>query len=61
MQMKDNAIPIFDKWGNLYYQENDKLGGDSKNKDYGNQIGYVSYNGKYWEKRSKYYLENKLI
>ena len=29
--------------------------------DYGNQIGYVSYNGKYWEKGSRYYLENKLI
>ena len=22
-----------------------------------NQIGYVSYNGRYWEKGSKYYLE----
>ena len=22
-----------------------------------NQVGYVSYNGKYWEKGSKYYLE----
>lgn len=34
MQIKDNAIPIFDKWENLYYQENDKLGGDSQNKDF---------------------------
>lgn len=34
MQMKDNASPIFDKWANIYYQENDKLGGDSQNNDF---------------------------
>ena len=25
--------------------------------DYDNQVGYVSYNGRYWEKGSKYYIE----
>lgn len=25
--------------------------------EHNNQIGYISYNGKYWEKGSKYYLE----
>ena len=25
--------------------------------EYDNQEGYISYNGKYWEKGSKYYIE----
>ena len=34
MKMKDNASPIFAKWEKLYCQENDKLGGNSENRDF---------------------------
>ena len=34
MKMNDKASSIFDKWEKLYYEENDKLGGNSKNGDF---------------------------
>ena len=32
--MKDNAWDIFNKWENIYYQENNKLGGNSQNNEF---------------------------
>jgi hypothetical protein len=57
--VKMNTIEECQKAVRNYIMENDFGSGNwTGGKVYkdGEQIGYISYNGRYWEKGSKYYL-----
>jgi hypothetical protein len=57
--VKMNTIEECQKAVRNYIMENDLGSGNwTGGKVYkdGKQIGYISYNGRYWEKGSKYYL-----